>query len=43
MKSRMPRSPWRGDRLVLEDGVSSNGAPVYVAPKPALFDAKSAS
>ena len=40
MKSRMPRSPWRGDRLVLEDGVSSNGAPSYTKPRPQPFDLK---
>jgi hypothetical protein len=34
IKSRMARSPWRGDRLVLDDGVTSSPyAPTYVAPQ----------
>jgi hypothetical protein len=40
MKSRMPRTPWRGDRLVLEDGVSFNPAPSYTKPRPQPFDLK---
>jgi hypothetical protein len=29
MKSRLPRTPWRGDRIVLEDGLT--GAPPNIA------------
>jgi hypothetical protein len=44
MKSRLPRSPWRGDRIVLADGIS--GAlpfDVRAAPKPAPVNLRPAA
>jgi hypothetical protein len=43
IKSRMARSPWQGDRLVLQDGVSSHGAPTYVAPQLKQMDLRPVS
>src|SRR3981189_1410040 len=43
IRSRMARSPWQGNRLVLMDGVSSHGAPAYVAPRPQPMDLRPAS
>jgi hypothetical protein len=31
MKSRMPRSPWRGDRLVLDNGCSPKALALLIA------------
>jgi hypothetical protein len=44
MKSRLPLSPFRGDRIVLADGISG-ALPVDVraAPKPAPFDTRPAA
>ena len=39
-KSRMPRSPWRGDRLVLADGFHSDGPPRPVNVRPEPFDTR---
>jgi hypothetical protein len=40
IRSRMARSPWQRDRLVLEDGLQSNGPPSYTKPRPQPFDLK---
>jgi hypothetical protein len=43
IKSRMARSPWHNGRLVLNDGVSSDGPPRPITVRPEPFDTHSAA
>jgi hypothetical protein len=38
MKSRLPRSPWRGDRIHLDDGLTGPGRPDVKPPQVQPFN-----